>query len=392
MADALLGDHYVLACRDCRFPIRYDAESPPSDERVVCPNCGCVNEHGDSRSCRGQRVLLDRAAYALRGPRRWDTVAARTPGEPQRLTVKRVVGMPGESAAIRHGDLYANGRIVQKSLAAFRQVAILVHDDWYHPRGTGPAATVPERWRVEAADSRWRRRGGRWQCLAAPDRESGGWDWLRYHHARCFASPLPPRAPGPVCDHYGHNQNESRQLHTVPDLLLICQLQATGRAGALAFQIHDGYDQYRVELRPRERHGQLYRSGTPAADFALPAAAYARGVSVEWAACDRRVLLAIDDRVVLQYDCGPPQGPLQADPAPLAIGVCGLSVTVRRLQMWRDLYYLDPLGLGRDWEAPRALRADEYFLVGDNVPVSQDSRHWPTLGMSRDALVGRVWP
>jgi signal peptidase I len=57
---------------------------------------------------------------------------------------------------------------------------------------------------------------------------------------------------------------------------------------------------------------------------------------------------------------------------------------------WPDVHYLDPAGLPRDWTAPAPLAADEYFLLGDNQPVSIDSRHWG--GINRKAILGLVRP
>ncbi len=50
--------------------------------------------------------------------------------------------------------------------------------------------------------------------------------------------------------------------------------------------------------------------------------------------------------------------------------------------------YLDPYGLERDWQAEQPLAADEFFLLGDNQPVSTDSRHFGPI--SRSKIVGVV--
>ncbi len=65
-------------------------------------------------------------------------------------------------------------------------------------------------------------------------------------------------------------------------------------------------------------------------------------------------------------------------------------MTVDRLQVWRDVYYLDPTGLDRKWLAPQPLESDEFFVVGDNVSRSRDSRHSPRAGVRRQELLGKV--
>ena len=74
----------------------------------------------------------------------------------------------------------------------------------------------------------------------------------------------------------------------------------------------------------------------------------------------------------------------------MGIALDGLSAVIRRLQVFRDLHYLDPQGLGRDWSTAAPLGNDEVLVLGDNVPISRDSRHWPQPGVPRDQILGPV--
>lgn len=72
----------------------------------------------------GDRIFVNKAAYGLRvpftrlrlwqwgDPARGDIVVLFSPDDDKRL-VKRVVGLPGDSVAMRHGRLYINGQAVQ---------------------------------------------------------------------------------------------------------------------------------------------------------------------------------------------------------------------------------------------------------------------------------------
>ena len=44
-------------------------------------------------------------------PKRWEPVVVRRPGRESELVVKRLVGLPGETVELRHGDLYIDGRL-----------------------------------------------------------------------------------------------------------------------------------------------------------------------------------------------------------------------------------------------------------------------------------------
>ena len=43
----------------------------------------------------------------------------------------------------------------------------------------------------------------------------------------------------------------------------------------------------------------------------------------------------------------------------------------------------------KPWSLGRKLGKDEYLLLGDNPPVSEDSRQWQA-GVSREKILGRV--
>lgn len=57
-----------------------------------------------------QRLVVDRTAFALREPRRWEVVVFRSPQEADQFCVKRVVGLPGERVGIEGGRITINGR------------------------------------------------------------------------------------------------------------------------------------------------------------------------------------------------------------------------------------------------------------------------------------------
>ncbi len=387
MAEMFCGNHRELVCDDCRITCRYDAEYPPADERVVCPNCGFENhEPSDVNNRRGDRVLIDRLAYTLRSPRRWETVAFRTPGDQNHLAVKRVIGLPGEVISIRRGDVYADGQRVQKSLDDLRDLAILVNDNAYRPRADHD---LPPRWQAESATNGWHVRRG---TLAFRPKRDGPseFDWLTYRHWRCVPGPAPRTEEYAVLDNYGYNQELSRELRQVTDLMLVCRMRCDWESGRLAFQICCGGDRFRVVLLPGDNEGGLFRNARRLETFRLPPAAYARYVKIELAVCDGRVLFAIDELVLTQSPYEPAAGPTEPVSRPIAVSAVGISLDIRRLQVFRDLYFLDPSGLGRDWAAPTPLGSDEFFVTGDNAPISEDSRHWPDAGVSRRLLLGKV--
>ena len=152
MAPALIGEHVSITCSDCRYPFVYDAQRP-AELGAVCPNCGYRHTDQSAVVKRGQHVLIDRFGLWTGLPQRWDFVAFTDPDKPALSSVKRVIGMPHEQIEIRGGELYVDGQLLQKNLAEFRHMAILVHDDTFRP---SHARSLPLRWRPAQQTSRWK--------------------------------------------------------------------------------------------------------------------------------------------------------------------------------------------------------------------------------------------
>jgi signal peptidase I len=314
-------------------------------------------------------------------------IAFRSADDNGSLAVKRVVGLPGETVSVRQGDIYIDGRIQRKTLEQLRRMAILVHDADYRPvRDEHP---LPSRWRVESLPSCWFPSGseGLFSTTSSPAERT---DWLAYHHWRCMKGPWPRTDEYAILDNYGYNQGVSRQLHRVSDLLLVVRARISSPWGVLSLGLHDGYKWFDIRLCMDSRVIQLNCGSQKLATAALPPLAYARGVTIAVATCDRQVLLAIEKQPILRVPYEPGESPFEPTASPLRIGAEGADVDIHRIQIFRDLHYLGPRGLGAAWTSSEPLRSDEVFVIGDNVPVSRDSRHWEQPGVATKRLLGRV--
>jgi signal peptidase I len=401
MAPTLVGEHYRLICRDCQMGLRYDAQAPPRDSRVVCWNCGAANDHRiDQKIKVGQRVLIDRSAFAWGTPNRWDIVAFPMPHHPNRWAVKRIVGLPGERIEFRQGNVVANGRTVRKTLAQLRRMAVLVHDNDYQPKRD---LHLPPRWNRQSSESKWRADETR---LIFQPRKEGCFslDWLEYQHWPGYAGLVQRTQPSPIMDNDNYNQQLSRRLNVLADIMLACRIQIGDGDGCLALEITDRTDRYRVELCFQHRQLVWFRNFDKGSRIPLPKFAFARGVFLEFAWCDGQLLFAIDghplvrqefkdrdsDRAKRQETENRQRSHSRDSISRIALGAKGTEVTVDRLRVFRDVHYVTPDYVYQ----PRnqwLLGPDELFVIGDNGPLSQDSRHWPHSGLPVRHLWGRVW-
>src|SRR5262249_44798602 len=97
---------------------------------------------------------------------------------------------------------------------------------------------------------------------------------------------------------------------------------------------------------------------------------------VELSLMDHQVLLAVGGQLACRpwsYTATAERGP--APRQPVRFGARGLAAEVGSLQLFRDVYYTDDAGR-RAVDSPVQLNANEFFVLGDNSPVSKDSRGW----------------
>jgi signal peptidase I len=89
---------------------------PPRGEKAMptyarCPNCGFTYTSRrtgatDQFVNAGDRVLVMKYLYNFRDPQPWDVVVFRNPQNNRENYIKRLIGLPGESIEIVHGDIF----------------------------------------------------------------------------------------------------------------------------------------------------------------------------------------------------------------------------------------------------------------------------------------------
>ncbi len=390
MAPALWGEHSHIRCPDCSMVYCRCSEGAIADGAAVCPNCGYVDSDAEQRATLpGERVMVFRSLYQFRCPRRWEVVAMRNPQDASQVVVKRVVGMPGERIQIRHGDVYANGQVQRKSLAQQRAMAVLVHDADYSPL----LSKLPPRWMPESQETQWGWADGRYVHAAGDPREPV--DWLVYRHWRrvgkaAQVEEAPITDDSPYCPALRREEDYS----FVPDVMLSFRVATTFGRGLLLLRATDGREQFQVHIDPNAQRywvlhngRQVLRSGGMGKTPVLEG-----GLKIELSLFDQQFLLAMDGKTlsVVPYDVG--TTPRQPTTRPLAIGSQGLGLELRELRVYRDVYYGRPAAAAAAWATDKPVRVSNwgYFVLGDNSPVSVDSRCWPE-GPTADAqlLVGK---
>jgi signal peptidase I len=315
----------------------------------------------------GDRLWIDRTTFERRRPRRGEVVVLRNPHDGLQMCVKRVVGLPGETVEIVAGDVWVDGQPRAKTLVQQQAVRQLVHRQ----------SQQSSRWHADASDT-WQRDKDVWR---SDSNEQTRWHWLRYVHPN----------DQPITDDVATNVGLSRRLNLVRDFSLSTKLRAQG-GGQIALELNDGRRTLRVTLLLPEGTLSLTANEKLLSTTTLSAACLLelkRGAAtVEFSNFDRQLLLAVGSRVELRHVLAVESQPLGTS-SPFAVGVAGLQVSLGELTLYRDIYYTrQPVGEAfAAQSAVHRLGSNEYYLLGDNSPISIDSRRWG--GVSGRLLLGR---
>ncbi|MDA7932902.1 S26 family signal peptidase, partial [Mariniblastus sp.] len=107
-------------------------------------------------------------------------------------------------------------------------------------------------------------------------------------------------------------------------------------------------------------------------------------VQIEFSSFDRVLRVAVNGTELWTYPLDPAGVPITQ--TILSFGGNSDVVKIDRIRIWRDLYYFDA-----DAAKPPQKRAIAgFFVIGDNVPLSLDSRHWKQPGVAIESVKGKV--
>jgi signal peptidase I len=453
MAPCLLGYHRQALCPTCRYPFAVEGSDTKGKAICPnCGKTGIAMDNLPRND--GDHLLVHRSLFEFRTPRRWEVVVFRNPNKPTQAYVKRVTALPGEAVQIREGDIYVAGEIQTKSYATQRGIRIPVYDHDFRPPAEDPrwqprwvvekpgngwkeSAGVfhfsPARGRKQAEIAwvnyrNWVRQGGthatriplaRWpETIERPQTGIGPLNYDEDEHILVCRGALPLEIRNrllqgardrdfrealerlyeeshvaPITDAYGYNRGrEGQGTNEVRDLMLSASVRLQEGPGEFVLGIADGTEEFECVFDVEARKVRLIdqRTGRAMRTAALHDALLREPTTVEVSLMDQQVLLAVGGKPAFppwSYPAPAERG--KAPLRPVRFGARGLAAEVSALKLFRDVYYTDDSGR-RAVDAPAHLTADEYFVLGDNSPVSKDSRGWTeSTALTNDMFLGK---
>ncbi len=200
----------------------------------------------------------------------------------------------------------------------------------------------------------------------------------------------------PITDGYGYNRSTVTSPMPVRDLMVSMKLSVRQGDGQLLIRMIDGFHVFDCVLDVGLQQARLHVDGkTEPVRMSLFAFEFSQvPVLVEMSIMDRQVLLALEDEVVLQvafdesWNVTGIAKQRYSMKSPIQFGMHALQARVDALRLFRDVYYT-----GGDRRhgisEPYHLGEDEYFVLGDNSPVSVDSRSWSKAPVNGQMLLGK---
>lgn len=395
-APTVYGQHFDVKCFNCgyRFAISDTNDGGPPDQRgpqlaVVCPNCGQMTWlDRETHSIGGDRVLVDKTT----APRRWDIAAFKAPKEPNAIYIKHVVALPGETLDLAGGHVYVDGIEIHKGPDAQTDFWIPVNDTHF-----AAATPVSEAMHWEAAaGSHWKSKDGRWSCSATND------DALALH--------------GKITDSLAYNEPFARQMPdpiAVGDIKLEVAIGSLSGSGGVAVHWAFGGRRFDVEIGA---NGDAALEASPVGKAPRAVAAASKctlskplaGQMLAVAVRDGRGYLlengrtagsvAIEDeRLSARGGNKPDAKSGQSEPCRLSISGRNCDVVLSRIALFRDIYFRSASEMGPQQSTgpgPYKLGQDEYFVIGENVAMSRDSRSFGPIKAAAMVGVARwiYWP
>jgi signal peptidase I len=419
MADTLMGAHYTMRCSECGYKYFYGQNiyaSPrsrgPMQEFSRCPSCGYKQvTAGDMSPSSGDRILVLKCLYQFEEPKQWDVVVFKNPLDPTENYIKRLVGKPGQTVEIIDGDVYIDGQISRKPPKVQEELWMPVYDNDYQPARAEEPGFNGHKWRQPF----WNQNGTKWQV----DANSPTIFRLNADPNENYSLVYDTTRGNEFKATYAYDELfDYKYMPYCSDLLMRFWVNSGGPDGFVGALLGKYGIQYtgKVDFKGQMTIARIADGKEEVlASKTVNSPALGAGQMFKFANVDHRLILEFgDEKLIKDLGRGPNDvGERKINVEPEARILGAGDITLSHLALFRDIHYtgFNPSNNspGRATEGnPLKLDADQFFMLGDNSPRSEDGRWWARPGkgnngktyasgiVPRDYLVGKAlfvyWP
>jgi signal peptidase I len=387
MADTLMGAHFSLRCPQCGY--KYDYGFVPQSYRMLqdtippgavpvlqptrCPSCGYFSPQGEIHLVsNGDRILVLKCIYQFIDPERWDVVVFKNPTNPTENYIKRLIGLPGEQIEIIDGDVYINGQIVRKPAEVQKELWLPMYDNDFHPVNpnqqgafNGQPWTLP----FDLAGTAWKISDDNPTRLVL-DSPADQVQTLTYG------------APSANDYRVAYAYNDIRMFLHAPecsDLMVRFYVKPQSHDGRIGITLSKYGVDYRAwwDLSGRMGLTRIDADGETLLDSkSVEAPLLGKFSLFKFANVDHQLLFEFNGNR-LQVDLGRAETALErSDQTPRAEIFGAGQLTLAHIGLFKDVYYTATNQTRATEGRPFKLNKDEFFVLGDNSPNSEDGRYW----------------
>ncbi|MHC4462828.1 MAG: signal peptidase I [Planctomycetota bacterium] len=426
MADTLKGAHFRLCCRQCGY--KYDRGFIPQNYRLRqdtvphgsrtppttrCPSCGYYQPVDNALPvANGDRILVLKCIYQFFEPKQWDVIVFKNPLEPSINYIKRLVGLPGDIVEIIDGDIYIDGRISRKPPKVQKELWMPVYNNDYQPVRPRERSFNNHIWQQpfkNIADSKWILNDKDNPTLFCLD--SGGGQI----HSLIYDTSIGNNFRAT----YAYDDvGEYRHQPFCSDLMVRFSVRSAESQGRIGMALSKYQTRYRAwvdctqeimvieEVDKDGKEEELNRKP-------IESPAINKATLIKFANVDHQLIFEFGSEKLV-YDLEDTDEKRTDIEPEVRIFGSG-KLTLSHIAIFRDIHYTAKRS-PNSREQGRAtqgnafpLEDDEFFVLGDNSPNSEDGRWWRAKGLGingeplyregvvpRDYLVGKAlfvyWP
>lgn len=310
------------------------------------------------------RILVDKLAYHFRDPKRWEIVVFKHPLNRGLAMIKRIVGMPGESLRIRHGDLWTRSNPDEPWGVLRRPESV--------QRGMWRRIETADRWTQGQDGAAWSVEGN---DVSAPGPGAIGFPGPDLSIKNEYVDGYPTRIARRV-----HRRTQAAGRHDVGDLRLSGEIAPQASCRAVELVLSEGRRRYHFRLpgpaAEPDQAPSIVVEGEESSDAHADPWRLEAGRRTSFAVqnLDDELRLELDGEVLLRLEV--PTATLQRSRVDLSLE--GGGGDFHDLRLARDIYYLGP----EEHNIRQSIfdiGPDEYVMLGDNTLDSADTRAWREL-------------
>ena len=411
----------ITRCPNCgRYPSRlrcssstcmYESMGPTKWEEVPsfrCPRCNRNLMATDKMPvANGDRILVLKCIYQFIEPKRWDVIVFKNPTEPTINYIKRLIGLPNEKVQIIDGDIYIDDKIARKPAKIQNELWMPVYNNDYQPVQPEDDSFNGHIWAQpfrNVADSKWVSTDSSSPTVLSLD--DPGINSIVYDTS--IGNDFKATYAYDDVDTY-------RDMPICSDLMVRFDCKSADSQGSIGIALSKYETTYKawIDLTGEMIITKTDKGGKTSELVREGPVSETESALVKFANVDHQLIFEYGNKK-LTYDLGldlEDVGPIRQDIEPRVEIFGSGKLTLSHIAIFRDIHYTEPprYSTRATKDHPFVLEEDQFFVLGDNSPNSEDGRLWDRPGLAnkglpdyregtvpRDYLVGKAlfvyWP